>query len=64
LIILEIELTCYEVKNIGEHGWQKIAEKTVMERLVDCFDPVTPMISRMLRGEEIVVSRNLSCNKP
>lgn len=56
---MEIELTCYEVKNIGEHGWQKIAEKTVMERLVDCFDPVTPMISRMLRGEEIVVSQEI-----
>jgi len=56
---LEIELTCYEVKNIGEHVWQKIAEKTVMERLVDSFDPVTPIISRMLRGEEIVVSQEI-----
>jgi hypothetical protein len=40
---MEIELTCYEVKHIDAHGWQKIAEKTVMERLVDCFDPVTPI---------------------
>jgi hypothetical protein len=59
LIILEIELTCYEVKNIGEHGWQKIQEKAVMERLADSFDPVTPIISRMLRGEEIVVSQEI-----
>jgi hypothetical protein len=56
---LEIKLTCYEVKHIGEHGWQKISEKTVMERLVDSFDPVTPIISKMLRGEEIVVSREI-----
>ena len=56
---MEIELTCYEVKNIGEHGWQKIAEKTVMERLVDCFDPVTPILSRLLSGEEIVVSQEI-----
>jgi hypothetical protein len=56
---MEIELTCYEVKQSGAHGWQKIAEKAVMERLVDCFDPVTPIISRMLRGEEIVVSQEI-----
>ena len=53
---MEIELTCYEVRHIGEHGWQKITEKTVMERLVDSFDPVNPIISRMLRGEEIIAS--------
>jgi hypothetical protein len=56
---MEIELTCYEVKHIGAHGWQKIAEKAVMARLVDCFDPVTHIISRMLRGEEIVVSQGI-----
>ena len=59
LIILEIELTCYEVKNIGEHRWQKIPEKAVMERFADSFDPVTPILSRMLKGEEIVVSREI-----
>ena len=63
---MEIELTCFEVRHIGEHGWQKITEKTVMERLVDSFDPVTPIISRMLRGEEIIVSqeiyRVINCN--
>jgi hypothetical protein len=56
---MEIELTRYEVKHIGAHGWQQISEKTVMERLVDSFDPVTPIISKMLRGEEIVVLREI-----
>ncbi len=60
-----IELTCYEVRHIGEHEWHKISEKTVMEHVVDCFDPVTPIISRMLRGEEIIVSdevyRTINC---
>ena len=56
---MEIELTCYEVKNIDEHGWHKIAEKTVMERIADSFDPVTPVISRLLSGEEIVVSQEI-----
>ena len=53
------ELPYYEAKRIGEHEWQKISEKAVMERLVDSFEPVTPIISKMLRGEEIVVSREI-----
>ena len=56
---IKIEWTCYEVRHIGEHDWHKISEKTVMARLVDSFDPVTPIISRMLRGEEIIVSQEI-----
>ena len=56
---MEIELTCYEVRHIGEHEWHKISEKTVFDRLVDSYDPVTPIISRMLRGAEIIVSQDI-----
>ena len=56
---MDIELTCYEVRHIGEHEWHKISEKIVIERLVDNFDPVTPIISRMLMGEEIIVSQEV-----
>ena len=54
-----IESTCYEVRHIGEHGWHKISEKAVFERLVDSFDPVTPIISRMLKGEKIIVLQEI-----
>jgi hypothetical protein len=57
--IMELELTCYEVRHIYEHVWHKIPEKTVMERLVDSFDPVTPVLSKILRGEEIIVSQKI-----
>ena len=56
---IKIKFPCYEVRHIGEHEWHKISEKTVMERLVDSFDPVTPIISRMLTGEEIIVSQEI-----
>jgi len=55
----KIKFPCYEVRHIGEHEWHKISEKTVMGRLVDSFDPVTPIISRMLTGEEIIVSQEI-----
>jgi hypothetical protein len=50
---------CFEVRHIDEHEWQVISEKTVMERLVDSFDQVTPIISRMLKGEEIIASQDI-----
>ena len=56
---MEIELTHYEVRSIGENEWHKISEKTVMERLVDNFDPVTPVLSKILRGEEIILSHEI-----
>ena len=53
------ELTRYETRRIGEHEWHKISEKAAMERLVDRFDPVNPIIARMLRGEEIIISQEI-----
>ncbi len=55
----KIEWTRYEARYIGEHDWHEISEKTAMERLVDSFDPVTPIISRILKGEEIIVSQEI-----
>jgi hypothetical protein len=52
---MEFEFTCYEVRHIDEDEWHKISEKTVMERLADSFDPVTPVLSKILRGEEIIL---------
>jgi hypothetical protein len=49
----------YEFKHLGETKWQKVSEKTVMEKLVDNFDPVTPILSRILRGEEIITIQGI-----
>ena len=47
----------YEVRYMGEHEWYKISEKKVMERMVDVFDPITPILSKMLEGEEVIISK-------
>jgi hypothetical protein len=49
----------YEFKHFGAHNWQKVSEKVVMEKLVDNFDPVTPIISKILSGEEIITSQGI-----
>jgi hypothetical protein len=56
---MEFGLTCFEVRHIDENEWHKISEKAVMERLVDSFDPVTPVLSKILRGEEIILSHEI-----
>jgi hypothetical protein len=49
----------YEFKNLGENKWQTVSEKIVMQKLVDNFNPVTPIIIKMLSGEEIVTSQGI-----
>jgi hypothetical protein len=54
-----LNISCFEVKKIGEEKWQKISEKIVLEKLADCFDPVTPIITKMLAGNEIVLQQEI-----
>ncbi len=50
---MQFKIACFEVKKFGEDNWQEVPEKMVLEKLVDCFDPVTPIITKMLEGNEI-----------
>lgn len=54
-----IRFPCYEVRHIGHHEWHIVSEKEAMERLADFFDPITPTISKILQGEEIIVSNEI-----
>jgi hypothetical protein len=54
----------YEVRKVGENEWQKETEKIVMENLAESFDPVTPVITKILSGEEIRTSHEVYRYKP
>ena len=49
----------YEFKQLDENKWQKVSEKIVMQKLVDNFNPITPIIIKMLSGEEIVTAQGI-----
>ncbi len=51
---MQIKLTCFEVKKFGEENWQEVSEKRALEKLIDSFDPVSPIIKKMLQGSEVV----------
>ena len=50
---MQFIISRFEVKKLGDDRWQEVSEKIVMEKLADCFDPVTPTLAEMLAGREI-----------
>jgi hypothetical protein len=56
---MKLNMTRFEVKDFEKDEWQEISEKTAVEKLVDSFDQVTPLISKMLQGEEIITSHGI-----
>ncbi len=51
---MQIGMPKYEVKNVDGGRWEDISEKTIMEILVDIFDQVTPIMTDILHGKEVI----------
>ena len=56
---MQFKIACFEVKKFGENVWQEVPEKLVLEKLLDNFDPITPVIMKMLQGNEIVTQQEI-----
>ena len=44
----------FEIKNFNENDWNRISEKDFLLKLVDTFELITPVLSDLLQGKEIV----------
>jgi len=44
----------YEVWDVDGGRWEDVSEKNIMEVLVEIFDQVTPIITDILRGKEVI----------
>jgi hypothetical protein len=51
---MQIGMPKYEVKNVDGGRWEDISEKTIMEILVDIFDQVTPIMTDIQQGKEVI----------
>jgi len=56
---MRFKITCFEVKKSGEDKWQEVSEKIALEKLVNSFDTVTPIITKMLQGDEIITPQEI-----
>ena len=51
---MQIEMPKYEVKTVDGGLWEDISEKNFMEIMVDIFDQVTPIMTDILLGKEVI----------
>ena len=46
----------FEIKNFSENDWNRISEKDFLLKLVDTFELITPVLSDLLQGKEIITN--------
>ena len=48
------QMSQFQVKYFDEDDWQEVSETFVLEKLVDNFDRLTPLLSELVQGKEII----------
>jgi hypothetical protein len=51
---MQIDMPKYEVRDVDGGRWVDISEKKFMETLVDFFDQVTPIMTDIMDGKEVI----------
>ena len=54
-----IDIPIYELKYFEENDWIAISEKAALQDLLDNFERIAPVISKMLHGKEINTRRGI-----
>ena len=50
------KLPKFEIKNFSENDWNRISEKDFLLKLVDTFELITPVLSELFQGKEIITN--------
>jgi hypothetical protein len=56
---MHFEISQYEFKVSNSDDWQRVPEKLVLEKLVDFFDPLTPLLADMIQGKEVTTPEDI-----
>ena len=51
---MRLDMPKYEVRNVDGGLWEDVSEKNLLETLVDIFDQVTPIVTEILHGKEVI----------
>ena len=51
---MQIDMPKYEVRNVDGGRWEDVSEKSFMETMVDIYDQVTPIMTQILLGKEVI----------
>jgi hypothetical protein len=50
------KLPKFEIKNFSENDWNRVSEKDFLFKLMDTFELITPVLSDLLQGKEIITN--------
>ena len=53
------QMSQFQVKYFDEDDWQGVSETFVLEKLVDNFDRLTPVLSELVQGKEIITPKGI-----
>ena len=51
------KLPQFEIKELSEKDWKKVSEKDFLIKLVEDFDPITPILRDMFRGKDLITRK-------
>ena len=46
----------YQIKESEKNTWEDVSESTILEMLATRFDRLTPILSELLQGKEIITA--------
>jgi hypothetical protein len=50
------KLPQFEIKNFSENDWNRVSEKDFLIKLVNTFELITPVLSELFQGKEIITN--------
>ena len=56
---MQIDMPKYEVRDVDGGRWEDVSEKNFMETLVDIFEQVTPIMTDILLGKEVITPHGI-----
>jgi len=46
----------FEIRYVYENDWKKVSEKDFLIKLLENFTPITPVLSKMFQGKEVITN--------
>ena len=53
---MQFKISQYEFKYSNSDDWQEVSEISALGKLADEYDRLTPLLSEMLQGKEIITA--------
>ncbi len=56
---MQFKISQFEFRYSNRDDWQKVSETIALGKLADVFGRITPLLSEMLQGKEVITSEGI-----